>query len=120
VIRISIRAGALLIATALTVVAGSAADPEQAPAELTPEVRGALDRVSADSLRGHLSFLASDLLEGRGTPSKGLDIAAEYVAAQFRRAGLEPIGDDGYFQTTGWKYLAPGSGTRRSGSASTR
>jgi hypothetical protein len=28
-----------------------------------------------------------------------LDLAAEYIAAQFRRAGLEPVGDDGYFQT---------------------
>ncbi len=55
--------------------------------------------ISADSLRGHLSFLASDLLEGRNTPSRGLDLAAEYIAAQFRRIGLEPIGDDGYFQT---------------------
>jgi len=56
-------------------------------------------KISADSLRGHLSFIASDLLEGRNTPSRGLDLAAEYIAAQFRRAGLEPIGDDGYFQT---------------------
>src|SRR5580704_107110 len=58
-----------------------------------------LTRISADSLRGHLSFLASDLLEGRATPSRGLDLAAEYIAAQFRRAGLEAAGDDGYFQT---------------------
>ena len=49
-------------------------------------------------MRGHLSFLASDLLEGRDTPSRGLEIAAEYIAAQFRRAGLEPAGDTGYFQ----------------------
>ncbi len=58
-----------------------------------------MDHISADSLRGNLSFLASDLLEGRATPSRGLDLAAEYIAAQFRRAGLEPAGDDGYFQT---------------------
>lgn len=56
-------------------------------------------RITADSLRGHLSFIASDTLEGRATPSRGLDLAAEYIAAQFRRAGLEPAGDDGYFQT---------------------
>ena len=62
-----------------------------------------LDRISADSLKGHLSFLASDLLEGRDTPSRGLDLAAEYIAAQFRRAGLEPVGDDGYFQTAEWQ-----------------
>ena len=61
--------------------------------------RAALNRISAASLRGHLSFIASDALEGRNTPSPGLDLAAEYIAAQFRRAGLEPAGDDGYFQT---------------------
>ncbi|MCB8933091.1 MAG: M28 family peptidase [Fimbriimonadaceae bacterium] len=66
---------------------------------LTPARQAVLDRVDANSLRGHLSFIASDLLEGRGTPSRGLDLAAEYIAAQFRRAGLEPGGDDGYFQT---------------------
>ena len=68
-------------------------------AELTPERKAVLERVSANSLRGHLSFIASDLLEGRGTPSRGLNLAAEYIAAQFRRAGLDPAGDDGYFQT---------------------
>ena len=61
-------------------------------------------QISADSLRGHLSFLSSDLLEGRGTPSRGVDLAAEYIAAQFRRAGLEAAGDDGYFQTANWHY----------------
>jgi hypothetical protein len=69
----------------------------QQPA-LTPDVRAVLDHISADSLKGHLSFIASDALEGRNTPSRGLDVAAEYIAAQFRRAGLEPAGDDGYFQ----------------------
>jgi hypothetical protein len=68
-------------------------------ADLTPQMQSTMDHISAQSLRGHLSFLASDLLEGRATPSRGLDLAAEYIAAQFRRAGLEPVGDDGYFQT---------------------
>ena len=67
---------------------------------LSPAEQAALDRISADSLRGNLSFLASDALEGRATPSRGLDIAAEFIAAQFRRAGLESIAKDGsYFQT---------------------
>lgn len=69
--------------------------------------QAALDHISASSLRGHLSFIASDLLEGRFTPSRGLDIAAEYIAAQFRRAGLEPAGDDGYFQTAELRELEP-------------
>src|ERR1700691_3859654 len=68
-------------------------------ADLTPQMQSTMDHISAQSLRGHLSFIASDLLEGRATPSRGLDLAAEYIAAQFRRAGLEPMGDDGYFQT---------------------
>src|ERR1700694_523720 len=68
-------------------------------AAITLDRKTTLDRISAQSLQGHVSFLASDLLEGRDTPSRGLDIAAEYIAAQFRRAGLKPVGDDGYFQT---------------------
>ena len=71
------------------------------PAEppLSPEQQAVMNHIGADSLRGHVSFLSSDLLEGRATPSRGLDLAAEYLASQFRRAGLEPAGDDGYFQT---------------------
>jgi hypothetical protein len=80
---------------------------------LTPEVQGALGRIRATSLRGDLTFLASDLLEGRATPSRGLDIAAEYIAAQFQIAGLEPIaavgpGVDGdYFQKARMLVVEP-------------
>jgi hypothetical protein len=75
-----------------------AASTLAAQSQITADRRAALDRISAQSMRGHLSFIASDALEGRATPSPGLDLAAEYIAAQFRRAGLEPAGDDGYFQ----------------------
>jgi hypothetical protein len=79
----------------------------QAPrANAADRWRAALEAVSAESLRGHLSFISSDALEGRKTPSRGLDVAAEYIAAQFRRAGLEPAGDDGYFQTADWRLSA--------------
>jgi Zn-dependent M28 family amino/carboxypeptidase len=73
----------------------------------TPDVYRALERISAASLRGNLSFIASELLEGRDTPSRGLDIAAVYIAAQFRAAGLEPVGDDGYFQTAKMLRVLP-------------
>ena len=75
---------------------------------IEPEVQAALDRISEDSLRGNLSFIASDLLEGRATPSRGLNTAAEYIAAQFRKAGVEPAGDTNeagqrsYFQAAVW------------------
>src|SRR5690349_22254711 len=80
----------------------SAADPAATPAQ-----QAVIGHISADSLRGNLSFLASDLLEGRAAPSRGLDLAAEYIAAQFRRAGLEPAGDDGYFQTASLADVGP-------------
>jgi hypothetical protein len=86
---------------------GFSAVKGQSSQTITPENQSVLDRISADSLRGHLSFIASDLLEGRGTPSRGQDIAAEYIAAQFRRAGLEAVGDDGYFQTANWVQTVP-------------
>ena len=100
---------ALLLLLCLTPWQGTAAAQTRGPARAESEPSGwraALEGVSAESMKGHLSFLASDALEGRRTPSRGLDIAAEYIAAQFRRAGLEPLGDDGYFQTANWRLSA--------------
>jgi len=85
------------------------ADNVSAPFAMTAEIQTALSHIGADSLRGDLSFLASDLLEGRDTPSRGLDVASEYIAAQFRLAGLEPGGDDGYFQTAHLNLVSPGA-----------
>ncbi|MDX1459722.1 MAG: M28 family metallopeptidase [Xanthomonadales bacterium] len=50
-------------------------------------------------IRAHIEFLASDLLEGREAGTPGYDIAAAYVASQFRQIGLEPAGQQGsYYQ----------------------
>src|SRR5262245_12681274 len=46
----------------------------------------------------HMKFLASDALEGRLTGEPGHRKAAEYAAAQFKKAGLKPAGTRGYFQ----------------------
>jgi hypothetical protein len=98
--------GLLLCGLVSTLVRAGSASADEPPARLADREQ-ALGRISSDSLRGHLSFLASDLLEGRDTPSRGLDLAAEYIAAQFRRAGLEPVGGDGYFQTANWTATEP-------------
>jgi hypothetical protein len=74
---------------------------------LSPAYQPALDSISADALRGDLSFLSSDLLEGRDTPSRGLDIAAEFIAAEFRKAGLQPGGNNDYFQTADFQIRTP-------------
>ncbi|MGI9071857.1 MAG: M20/M25/M40 family metallo-hydrolase [Bryobacteraceae bacterium] len=74
------------------------------------ELQRALNGISADSLRGNLSFLSSDMLAGRWTPSAGLDIAAEFVASRFRAAGLDPGAGEEYFQQTDLTELAKTSG----------
>jgi len=54
---------------------------------------------SGPRIAAHVKFLASDLLEGRGTGQRGGDIAAEYIATEFALYGLKPAGDNGtYFQ----------------------
>jgi hypothetical protein len=46
----------------------------------------------------HVEYLADDRMEGRLTGSPGHRKAAEYVAGEFERAGLEPGGTSAYFQ----------------------
>ena len=56
--------------------------------------------VWADAIHGHIAFLADDVLEGRGTATRGHELAAAYVASQFASYGLEPAGDhDTWYQT---------------------
>jgi len=45
----------------------------------------------------HVQALANDGMEGRNTGSAGHKRAADYVAAEFKKAGLEPAGDGGGF-----------------------
>ncbi|HET9698097.1 MAG TPA: M28 family peptidase [Terriglobales bacterium] len=84
-----------LISTAL------AANPatKSTPNDLPPAARAAMSAVNPNNIRAHVQFLASDLLEGRGTGQRGGDIAADYIATQFALAGLKPAGENGsYFQ----------------------
>src|SRR5580658_90797 len=55
----------------------------------------AMRGIDAEHIRAHVRFLADDLLEGRGTGTRGGDIAAKYIATQFALDGLKPAGDDG-------------------------
>lgn len=51
--------------------------------------------ISETNLRNHVTFLASDKLKGRGTATKEEQKAAKYLAKQFKKAGLQPKGDNG-------------------------
>ena len=55
---------------------------------------------SEERMMETIRFLSGDELGGRGFGSKGLDLAAEYIAQKFREAGLKPAGDGegSYFQ----------------------
>jgi Zn-dependent M28 family amino/carboxypeptidase len=64
-----------------------------APVSLASQ-RG-IDTISAAQLKDYLSFIASDEMEGRDTPSRGLDTTARFLAMNLSRWGIKPAGDDG-------------------------
>ena len=67
-------------------------------ASLADEIDAALQSIQPQAIHAHMAFLADDLLEGRGTGSRGYLLAAKYVASQYEHMGLAPAGDDGYLQ----------------------
>ena len=50
-----------------------------------------------------VAFLADDKLEGRGTGTEGERLASEYIANRFKKLGIEPKGEKGYFQEFNFK-----------------
>jgi Peptidase family M28/PA domain len=66
---------------------------------LDPRVLEALRIIRPEGIRAHLEFLADDALEGRHTGSRGYELAAKYMRAQFAALGLKGgAKDGGYFQ----------------------
>jgi aminopeptidase YwaD len=88
----------LAIAAAILLVSGSPAHAQKStvlPAVPSPST----EAITSTELRAHVSWLASDELEGRGTGTPSIDLAAEYIAREFKRYGLKPAGENGgYFQ----------------------
>jgi Zn-dependent M28 family amino/carboxypeptidase len=73
--------------------------PKTAKAAVSVATQRGADKITASQIRDYLSFIASDVMEGRDTPSRGLDITAHYLATNLSRWGLKPAGDAGsYFQ----------------------
>jgi hypothetical protein len=90
------------IGVALALASGliGCAGPER-PATEPPE-RGAAraaETIRAEGIRAHMAFLADDALEGRGTGSRGYELAAKYARAHFEVLGLRGGAEGGgYFQ----------------------
>src|SRR5262245_66030761 len=71
----------------------------QAQPGLSPEAQKAMNSIDAERIRATVKYLSDDDLEGRGTGQRGGDLAAEWIAAQFKKKGLLSAGDTGtYFQ----------------------
>lgn len=56
-----------------------------------------LNSISGENIRRHMQFLASDIFEGRGTGENGGNLAAKYLALEYAKYGLIPIGDENTF-----------------------
>jgi hypothetical protein len=89
-----ILALSLLLPTTFAQRSGSKPKATAAAALMT--ARG-VDTISADQLKNYLTFIASDEMEGRDTPSRGLDTTAKFIAMNLTRWGFKPAGDDGTF-----------------------
>jgi hypothetical protein len=93
----------------ILLLAAAAACSSQGPRSELPDSLGlarAASSITAADVHDHVAFLASDRLRGRDTPSPGLDTAAQWIADEMASIGLEPAGDEGWFQ----RYPFPSEG----------
>jgi hypothetical protein len=86
----------LLAVTFPATYAQRAADKSRKAAAAVTAQR-AVDTITANQIRDYLTFISSDEMEGRDTPSRGLDITAKFLATNLARWGFKPAGDEGSF-----------------------
>lgn len=72
-------------------------------------VEAVTELVTKGNAEAHLTFLASDEMRGRNTGSPELDIAANYIASNFKQWGIKPAPgtNEKYFQTVEFQKTAP-------------
>ncbi len=64
----------------------------------SPSLDSAVDLLSADRMRADVTFLSSKPLAGRLSGRPGGDAAAEFLAAEMLKAGIQPAVNGSYFQ----------------------
>jgi len=75
------------------------------------QTESGVSSINEASIRGHVRFLADDLLEGRGPGSRGDELTQLYIATQFETLGLQPAaGNEKWLQPfplVGVRTIAP-------------
>ena len=61
-------------------------------------LNAAAQTIDTMALRAHTRFLSTNALLGRGTGTPGEQVAAEYIAAELMRLGVQPANGSSYFQ----------------------
>lgn len=107
-IRCRTLAVASVLLSTLTLTAGFAfaQQPRSGPAA-TARQRPPGPTFDAATFEAHTRFLASDLLEGRGTFARGGRLAAAYIESVFREAGLQPGAGDAFVQPVPMELFLP-------------
>jgi hypothetical protein len=65
---------------------------------IDPKLATGFNAIREKNLRADLIFLASDALEGRMSLQRGSEVAINFIAAEFAKAGLKPLVGDSYLQ----------------------
>jgi len=96
----------LILAVLLTSITGLVWASDKAPATSNAKLFNSLE--SESRIMSDIYYLTSDELEGRGSTTEGINKAADYIAGQLKKAGLQPAGVDGtYFQPYDFKLAGP-------------
>ena len=61
----------------------------------SPEKKG-LEVINRSTAEAHIGFLADDDLEGREAGFRGGRIAGDYIVANLKSLGIDPVGDSYY------------------------
>jgi Zn-dependent M28 family amino/carboxypeptidase len=91
------RPASLAFSLGAGMLSAQAAQDMEPQLKLAPTVIASMQGIDAHRIAEHVRFLSDDLLEGRAPGTRGGDIAANYIAAQFALYGLMPVGDNGSF-----------------------
>ena len=74
----------------------------------SPEKKG-LDVINRSTAEAHIGFLADDDLEGREAGFRGGRIAGDYIVANLKSLGIDPVGDSYYHPFEAYHLERPGS-----------